>query len=68
MKDAHGNDIETGERVDTVVVTDVEDRFAVAHSVHPGAEMMAKVGGKLKKAKPPVHRPSSTAAKRTQKP
>jgi curli biogenesis system outer membrane secretion channel CsgG len=50
MKDDRGNDIQTDERIDTVVVTDVEDKFAVAQSTHPG---LAKVGDNLKKARTP---------------
>lgn len=51
MKDANGKDIQTDERVDTVVVTDVEDQFAVARSTQAGSTMLVKVGDKLKKAR-----------------
>jgi hypothetical protein len=52
MKDSRGNDIETYERVDTLVVTDVEDRFSVARPARAGAPLVAKVGDRVRKAKP----------------
>jgi len=69
MKDAAGRDIETDERVDTVVVTDVEEKFAVAKSVNGGAAAI-KVGDRLKrvKAAPAGRKGNALAARPVQKP
>jgi hypothetical protein len=50
MKDANGGDIEMDEKIETVVVTDVQDKFAVAKPASGGGTL-AKVGDKLKKTK-----------------
>lgn len=52
MKDPQGNDIVMDERVETVVLTDVQDRFSVAKTTGGGGSA-AKVGDKLKRAKAP---------------
>lgn len=62
MKDPSGNDIEMDEKVDTVVVTDVQDKFSVAKASSGGATA-AKVGDKLKRAKaPPAVKKAAPAA------
>lgn len=53
MKDPQGNDIVMDERVETVVLTDVQDRFSVAKTTGGGSSG-AKVGDKLKRAKAPA--------------
>jgi curli biogenesis system outer membrane secretion channel CsgG len=50
MKDPQGNEIEMDERVETVVVTDVQDKYSVAKTTS-GSATAAKVGDKLKRAK-----------------
>ena len=55
MKDAQGNAIEMDERVETVMVTDVQDKFAVAKMVSGTAA--AVVGDKLKRTKAPAAAP-----------
>jgi hypothetical protein len=60
MKDPSGNDIETDERVETIVVTDVQDKFSVAKSA--SGTTVAKVGDRLKKAKAPAAPPKKAAA------
>ncbi len=52
MKDPSGNEIETDERVETIVVTDVQDKFSVAKAV--SGTTTAKVGDKLKKSRAPA--------------
>ncbi len=52
MKDDRGNSIDTDERVETLVVTDVQDRFAVAELARGGTPA-ARVGDKLKRVKTP---------------
>jgi curli biogenesis system outer membrane secretion channel CsgG len=49
MKGPSGNDIEMDEKVDTLVVTDVQDQFSVARST--AGTPLAKEGDRLKKAK-----------------
>lgn len=64
MKDDAGGVIETDEKVDTIVITDVEDRFAVGKST--SATLVAKPGDRLKPVKTPVrHRAASPAASTT---
>src|SRR5262249_21360445 len=53
MKDDQGNEIETDERVDTVVIVDVSDKFSVAKPVK-GTTTAAKVGDRLKRVKAPT--------------
>lgn len=53
MKDDQGHDINVDEKVETVVVTDVQERFAVAKLQGAGSSA-AKVGDKLKKVKAPA--------------
>jgi len=53
MKDDQGHDINVDEKVETVVVTDVQERFAVAKLSGAGASA-AKVGDKLKKVRAPA--------------
>jgi curli biogenesis system outer membrane secretion channel CsgG len=60
MKDGAGNDIETDERIETIVVTDVQDKFSVAKAT--SGTTAAKVGDRLKKAKPPAVAPPKKAA------
>ena len=59
MKDDHGNSIDTDERVETLIVTDVQDRFAVAELAHGGTPT-ARVGDKLKRVKAPAPRRTTT--------
>lgn len=61
MKDDRGNSIDTDERVETLVVTDVQDRFAVAELARGGTPA-ARVGDKLKKVKAPSAAPRRTPA------
>ncbi len=56
MKDDRGNSINTDERVETLVVTDVQDRFAVAELARGGTPA-ARVGDKLKRVKSPPASP-----------
>jgi curli biogenesis system outer membrane secretion channel CsgG len=60
MKDPQGNDIEMDERVETVVVTDVQDKFSVAKAT--SGTTAAKVGDRLKKAKAPAAPPRKAPA------
>jgi len=53
MKDPQGNDIVMDERVETVVLTDVQDRFAVGRTAS-GGNSASKVGDKLKHTKAPA--------------
>ena len=53
MSDGNGGVIQTDEKVDTIVVTDVEDKYSVAHSL--AATPLAKVGDRLKPMRPVVH-------------
>ncbi|SPF43948.1 putative Curli production assembly/transport component CsgG [Candidatus Sulfopaludibacter sp. SbA4] len=61
MKDPQGNDIEMDERVETVQLTDVQDRFAVGRTTS-GGNSAAKVGDKLKHTKAPAPKKSAPAA------
>jgi hypothetical protein len=58
IEDDHGNDIETDERIETVVVTDVQEKFAVAKSTRAGAPA-ARVGDQLKRVRAPTTPPKS---------
>jgi len=58
MKDDSGGVIETDEKVDTIVVTEVQDKYAVARST--STPSMAKVGDKLKPVKTPARRTTSS--------
>ncbi len=60
MKGPSGNDIEMDEKVDTLVVTDVQDQFAVAKST--AGTPVAKEGDRLKKAKAPAAAPPKRTA------
>ena len=52
MKDPQGNDIEMDEKVEMIVVTDVQEKFSVAKAV--SGTTAAKVGDRLKRAKAPA--------------
>jgi curli biogenesis system outer membrane secretion channel CsgG len=61
MKDPSGNDIEMDEKVETVVVTDVQDKFSIAKAA--SGTTAAKVGDRLKRAKaPPAVKKAAPAA------
>jgi len=60
MKGPTGKDIEMDERVDTLVVTDVQDQFSVARSTL--GTPAAKEGDRVKKTKAPAAPPKKAAA------
>ncbi len=60
MKDDQGNVIETDERVETVVVVDVSDRFAEAKPLR-GTTTAAQVGDKLRRVKASTTRKGAVA-------
>jgi len=70
MKDSRGADIETYERVDRLVITQVEDRFSIAAPARAGAPIVAKVGDRVKKAAapPPAPRPAAPPVSAAPKP
>jgi hypothetical protein len=52
MKDGQGNDIEMDEKIESIVVTDVQEKFSVAKAV--SGTTVAKVGDRLKRVKAPA--------------
>jgi hypothetical protein len=57
MNGDHGSAIETDERVETVVLTDVQEKFAVAKVASGSGMPASKVGDKLKRVKAPAVSP-----------
>ena len=55
MKDDLGNNIETDERIGVIVITDVQERFAIAANAQ-GGPVTAQQGDKLKITKAPMKR------------